>query len=1463
MKKILLLLGIIYLSLNNMAFGVDSYSVPAEEPYTYVFNVYGAGEDESVFNLPQSHIMTVLQSALDLKGILNVNPTNPATYSIKTISKYNAYALSPYVTVLGNDYKITRVNAVLNNKTITTPAEELAEYTYDGNISIGLGMLETDPGWQSYSKKQALYHEELPDLYSISTHEIMHTLGLATAANTYNEYLGDNTYYFKKDENDHLSIHDYYLRIYKGDPAEDFIPANEIKPEDKNAINEEGFDIFNYSPYFVGENTLKVLSGEDTAAAAKNKIIEKGGLVNYSKMYVNEEDPESSAYKTVFGLPIHPSDDIKKGEVDLSHIELRNSFMSHQEFRNWLIPMEAELAYLKDIGYDIDLKKHFGKSYYLNGNDVLENYALGYGEWNGTIYTGNPSLIDQGVGIHIYGKHNNIRQITKDINTAGKGAVGVRIDGEHNTYTLDNTANIFTTGNDSLGIAATWGKDHIVNIENGSTVSATGDNGIAVSFDFGSNMLGKVSWIDGSYINHDGEDKKDFSPELETQGALIESFNTAGTLTGSKAAIYISDNAYVKNINVNDSSEINGNIISKWNSTSSGTANVLRLNELNQWVPVNNTNLDEVYFTNLNFTGTTDVNGNIDGSNDIFNTLVMSNTGTLNFSGNEFNVYTLNNTGTINFTNLLKPLEFTSQNNQITGEGGILNFDNGVNLGGYKLIENTVNISDKFISLLDGTQDSLNLSKLNSNNADLYLDFGDKFILQNDSDFGLNTLNLKQISVSENSLEELLDEDSIKLFGEKDLTNPAITLDIGSSTNFYYDGNKYTFSQDDTDKSYLKIVLTEGNYDITDAITNPTTANYIVTETDTFTRNLGTVQGDYFEISGEDINLDREFNGLVVDGGSNSKTVLKTDIKGAADSNITLQNEANMLIDAQDDEISIGEQDETALTINNSSLYVNADKNNVTFAGDISGLATNTNNKIFLKGTAVNFNLVDNVFVSTQTDYTNLNNTSTNTIWQISKGVLNISNDNYLSSDGSNELISEGGTLNLANFAASDINLSKMTLNDDLKTAIDVDLSTLQADKFVFNNQNNLVTNGNDLVLSVNFANNNTPLEGESYTIPFVSADYNNQNILAAVDYKGTTIMTPIFKYNMEYNEANNQGNFILSRGSSDDYRSYNPSTLAPVYAAQLGGYFNQLSSYNMGFSNMDMTMLMTKEERTAMKYRNKYASSSKVLTYDPNQSMLDNKSLWFRPYTVFEKVDVSNGGTVENTGYGSYFGGDTEIIELRHGWDAQYSVYVGYNGSHQNYEGVSIYQNGGQLGASGYFYKGNFFTGLTTSVGASNAQTSTMYGHEDFTMLSTGIASKTGYNLELAKGKFIIQPNLLMSYSFVNTFDYTNAAGVKITSDPLNAIQIAPGIKFIGNLKNGWQPYIGISMIWNLMDKSKFRANNVSLPQMSIDPYIQYGIGIKRKWKDRFTGFAQAMMTNGGRTGISLTAGFSWSIGK
>ena len=169
----------------------------------------------------------------------------------------------------------------------------------------------------------------------------------------------------------------------------------------------------------------------------------------------------------------------------------------------------------------------------------------------------------------------------------------------------------------------------------------------------------------------------------------------------------------------------------------------------------------------------------------------------------------------------------------------------------------------------------------------------------------------------------------------------------------------------------------------------------------------------------------------------------------------------------------------------------------------------------------------------------------------------------------------------------------------------------------------------------------------------------------------------------------------------------------------------------------------------------------------------------------------------------------------------------------------------------------------MTSNIGSSVADAGAMYDSEDFIMLMTGIASKTGYNFEMADGKFIVQPSLLMSYSMVNTFDFHNAAGVSIHSDPLHAIQIEPGVKFVGNLKNGWQPYAGVSVVWNIMDKTKFTANDTSLPDLSVKPFVKYGVGVRKTWGERFSGFLQAFVTNGGRNGVGLQAGFRWLFGK
>ncbi len=345
----------------------------------------------------------------------------------------------------------------------------------------------------------------------------------------------------------------------------------------------------------------------------------------------------------------------------------------------------------------------------------------------------------------------------------------------------------------------------------------------------------------------------------------------------------------------------------------------------------------------------------------------------------------------------------------------------------------------------------------------------------------------------------------------------------------------------------------------------------------------------------------------------------------------------------------------------------------------------------------------------------------------------------------------------------------------------------------------------------------------------------------------------------------------VLAEDWSDIYGAgYDQSVLASPVGAQLGGYLTQLNSYDQAFRNMDMYMLMTEKERQASKNKNKYAASDSDLTFDPTNTPYDSEALWARPYASFEKVtfknswgELKNQPKVSNVSWGSFFGGDSEVIDLGNGWDGVFSLYAGYNGSHQAYDGVGIYQNGGTLGITGMAYKNNFFTGLTANVGANIANSDyAIHGSEDFTLLMSGIASKTGYNWELADGKFIIQPSYLMSYSFINTFDYTNAAGLRIESDPLHTLQIEPGLKFIGNFKNGWQPYAGVSVVWNIMDKTDVQASDVTLPSLSIKPFAKYGIGVRKTWGERVTGFFQTFFTSGGRDGVGLQGGIRIALG-
>ncbi len=462
-------------------------------------------------------------------------------------------------------------------------------------------------------------------------------------------------------------------------------------------------------------------------------------------------------------------------------------------------------------------------------------------------------------------------------------------------------------------------------------------------------------------------------------------------------------------------------------------------------------------------------------------------------------------------------------------------------------------------------------------------------------------------------------------------------------------------------------------------------------------------------------------------------------------------------------------------------------------------------------------------------------------------------------SDVSQINITNGG-LDTANGVADSFDSGLFNLSGNVGINADVNIN---GDAIGGDNLRSIVasnTSANVTITGINVTGNTT---ANNLTIDVKSAlgldGLDNVTVDTSSNFTTPDMLTPIRYLRGSIDESG----VVSYAPRGNGFGNFNPSVMVSSVAAQAGGYLNQLNTYNQAFMNLDMKMLLTKEERQAMRLRNSYVSTATPQVFSPTYLAEKENAAWVRPYASFEKVNFDGGPKVNNVMYGTFLGGDSEMYELKNGAQGQLSFYAGYNGSHQTFSGNSIYQNGGTLGLTGIVYKDNFFTALTANTGASVADASTMYGSEDIPMLMAGVASKTGYNWELAKGKFIVQPSYLMSYTFVNTFDYTNAAGVRIESSPLHAIQIAPGVKFIGNLPHGWQPYINLRMVWNLMDKTEFTAANTALPQLSTKPYFEYGLGVQKRWGERFTGFGQAMLRAGGRTGIGMGFGFRLTLGK
>ncbi len=353
--------------------------------------------------------------------------------------------------------------------------------------------------------------------------------------------------------------------------------------------------------------------------------------------------------------------------------------MSHREYTNYTSFMEVELAVMQDLGYDLDRKAYFGYSIYGSGDTITNKQGYFARNNAGTAY--HPDTFSQvplGIGLHIYGSKNRVTQ-DADILTKGTGAAGIRIDGIENHLVIPDTTSIHADGYRGTGLLVAYGRDHT--ITQSGTVTATGEKGIGIQFDFGSNAMGAGYEYRGSYIRFTrdvdvetgdiiGTEDEVSNPNLtdipegqynaasdELNGPLVKEYNLSGTLAGKAHAIYIAKNAFVQDININTGASIQGDITSDWKHFSTdGSYDAITYEKVvgydDDWDPIYETATTEPLkiqyngrmgedgyaydddipdlVTNLNFNTSLSYDGDISGKD---NLKLNVNTGTLSYGG--------------------------------------------------------------------------------------------------------------------------------------------------------------------------------------------------------------------------------------------------------------------------------------------------------------------------------------------------------------------------------------------------------------------------------------------------------------------------------------------------------------------------------------------------------------------------------------------------------------------------------------------------------------------------------------------------------------------------------------------------------------------------------------------------------------------------------------------------------------
>ena len=261
--------------------------------------------------------------------------------------------------------------------------------------------------------------------------------------------------------------------------------------------------------------------------------------------------------------------------------------------------------------------------------------------------------------------------------------------------------------------------------------------------------------------------------------------------------------------------------------------------------------------------------------------------------------------------------------------------------------------------------------------------------------------------------------------------------------------------------------------------------------------------------------------------------------------------------------------------------------------------------------------------------------------------------------------------------------------------------------------------------------------------------------------------------------------------------------------------------------------------------------------------------TLWIKAFGSQEDVDMEDYTKVKTTYYGAVVGLDWDR-QYSDNFDATYGIFASYIGGELKDEDWSegdfkVKQNGGYAGLRGNWYIGKLFINGIVDYGMLQNDADNPYKSNDFNSQVIGLAARVGYNFEVARRRFTIQPSVGATGKYIITDDFEtelkNGKDIKEEMDDVTNITVEPGLKLALNLGKCWiLSGEGKYVIENFSGDTKVKGEDLDfiLPDTSYKNYTNVGLGIEKIWGYTVL-HVKGNKTFGGRDGYMVNAGIEF----